>query len=238
MLSKPSLEPSAGSSAETSTSSASRSRIALAYSVRFRRCSAGVSRPPWGQPRGRAALPARRRTHRAPRAGRGAPLGGIMPVLTLRTTFSQRSRPRRPSRLQRIQHQPASLRALVVAGDAVLLQQRRFGVAGCRAGGAGVAVRPRGAHPRRCCASAAGAALRTTTASTRRCRPADRKNFMLRCVTGARRGSRQQLFDQRDRAGLRLGGMRGEEHALRPRHRRAPFLVLHVQLRALLDRGT
>ena len=39
MLSKPSLESSAGSSVEASISSASRSRMALAYSVRFRRCS-------------------------------------------------------------------------------------------------------------------------------------------------------------------------------------------------------
>ena len=61
MLSKPSLESSAGSSACTSTSSASRSRIALAYSVRFRRCSAGVSE---------AGVPAdSRRSSRASSAG-------------------------------------------------------------------------------------------------------------------------------------------------------------------------
>ena len=42
MLSKPAAESSGGSSALTSTSSASRSRMALAYSARFRRCSAGA----------------------------------------------------------------------------------------------------------------------------------------------------------------------------------------------------
>ena len=40
-----------------------------------------------------------------------------------------------------------------------------------------------------------------------------------------------KLFEQRDRARLRTRGMRGEEHAFRPRQRRAAFLVLHVELR-------
>ena len=89
MLSKPSLEPSAGSSVVTSTSSASRSRIALAYSVRFSRCSAGVARLAPGTAARSSALRAARRSRRATaRSGAAAPLGGIMPVLILRTTFS------------------------------------------------------------------------------------------------------------------------------------------------------
>ena len=42
MLSNPSLESSEGRSVETSTLRASRSRIALAYSARFRRCNPTV----------------------------------------------------------------------------------------------------------------------------------------------------------------------------------------------------
>ena len=57
MLSKPKLESSGGSSAATSpTSSASRSRIALAYSARFSRC--GARRPGFGM-RGGGAIECR-----------------------------------------------------------------------------------------------------------------------------------------------------------------------------------
>ena len=35
--------------------------------------------------------------------------------------------------------------------------------------------------------------------------------------------------------GFGLRGMGGEEHAFRPRQRRAPLVVLHVELRALLN---
>ena len=44
MLSKPKLESSAGKSEVTSTSTASRSRMALAYSLRFRRWRPGELR--------------------------------------------------------------------------------------------------------------------------------------------------------------------------------------------------
>ena len=93
MLSNPSLEPSAGSSGVTSTSRSSKSRMAFVYSVRFRRCSAGVSRLALGSATAsrRPSIDAANASSRS-REGRGDPLGGIIPVFTLRTAFSQRSR--------------------------------------------------------------------------------------------------------------------------------------------------
>ena len=90
MLSKPSLESSPGSSAAASIGRSSRSRTALPYSARFRRCSAGA--PGFGAAAAArsiaSSIVAAKRSSVA-RSGRGAPLGGIMPVRTLRTTFSQ-----------------------------------------------------------------------------------------------------------------------------------------------------
>ena len=89
MLSKPSLESSPGRRAAASTGSASRSRTALAYSVRFSRCSAGA--PGLGAAaaaRSIVASTVAASPSSVARSGRGALAGGIMPVRTLRTTFS------------------------------------------------------------------------------------------------------------------------------------------------------
>jgi hypothetical protein len=81
-----------GSSALTSTSSARRSRMALLYSARFRRWSAGA---PGSNRRAADASSAASRAVvnvcRAAGAGFGAPSGGMDPVRSLRTTFSHTS---------------------------------------------------------------------------------------------------------------------------------------------------
>ena len=69
------------------------------------------------------------------RSGRGMPPGGIMPARTLRTTFSQVSASGpgcARSSLSSIR--PAVLSLLVMAGDAVLIEQRLFGRLGLRTG--------------------------------------------------------------------------------------------------------
>ena len=120
MLSNPAEESSGGSSALTSTSSASRSRMAFAYSARFRRCSAGA--PGIEPPRRRAierGFERRGNVSRAAAGGFGAFSGGIMPVRSLRTTFSQTSAWPSTAWAQRVERQAAGLRARVVTGDAV-----------------------------------------------------------------------------------------------------------------------
>ena len=90
MFSKPSSSSSGGSSASGSTSSPSRSRTALLYSTRLRRCT--VVRPGFG-----SAAAARSSSSSSQPAtvsyvaasGRGRPAGGIMPLRSLATTFSQ-----------------------------------------------------------------------------------------------------------------------------------------------------
>ena len=87
MLSNPLVESSDGRNLVASTSSASRSRMALAYSTRFRRCRPGGGR--WvtavrsssssNQPTSPSSVVG---------SGRGIPDGGIMPARSFRTTFS------------------------------------------------------------------------------------------------------------------------------------------------------
>ena len=90
MLSRPWSDSSGGSSVSGSISSASRSRMALPYSNRFRRWSAG--RPGFGCA---AASPSSSVSSQATNAsiacssGRLRPGGGIAPLRSLRTTFSQ-----------------------------------------------------------------------------------------------------------------------------------------------------
>ncbi len=89
MLSKPNCAPSLGSSSLTLTSSASRSRIALPYSVRFRRCTTkrpGVLLPAhaWSSELVSHALNA---TYSGS-AGCRVPGGGIARTDSLRTTRS------------------------------------------------------------------------------------------------------------------------------------------------------
>ena len=90
MLSKPSLESSAGSRVVGSISRANRSRIELAYSVRFRRCRPVV--PGFGLAAAALSKPASNcaaKASRVARSGLGIPLGGIIPERIFRTTFSQ-----------------------------------------------------------------------------------------------------------------------------------------------------
>ena len=94
MLSNPLLSSSAGSSPAASTSSARRSRIAFAYSVRFRRCMR--VRPGRGFISAARSSDVSRNVARAPSvaaSGRAAPTGGIMPARTFRMAFSQVSGP-------------------------------------------------------------------------------------------------------------------------------------------------
>src|SRR5688572_20217457 len=89
ILSKPLLSSSGGSSAVASISSASRSRMALAYSARLRRCSA--VRPGCGlTAAARSIVVSRCATNASSVAasGRGIPAGGIIPARTFRITFS------------------------------------------------------------------------------------------------------------------------------------------------------
>ena len=93
--------------------------------------------------------------------------------------------------VQRVERQAADLRALVVAGDAVLLEERGFsgtGAAWLHRGGCCAAE----AEPRctsvRSTSAADGAALRTITASSTMKRTlADRENVMRVFVTVALR---------------------------------------------------
>ena len=71
---------------------ASRSRIALVYSVRFKRRMTG--RPAYGDFWAAASRSAIRPTVNASRValpGRGIPAGGISPAVSFRATFSHRS---------------------------------------------------------------------------------------------------------------------------------------------------
>jgi hypothetical protein len=89
-LSKPSLESSPGSSTVASIGRSSRSRTALPYSVRLRRWRDGA--PGLGAANAARSIvfsTVAANASSVVRSGRGAPLGGIMPVRTLRTTFSQ-----------------------------------------------------------------------------------------------------------------------------------------------------
>src|SRR5215467_7180432 len=92
ILSNPAAIPSGGSSSFTGNSIASRSRIALAYSRRFRRRITG--RPAYGAARLAASrsltIPAAKVFSDAA-SGAGIPGGGISPAFSLRITFSQRS---------------------------------------------------------------------------------------------------------------------------------------------------
>ena len=122
MLSKPYAESSGGSSEATSTSSASRSRIALAYSARFKRCSSG--RPGLGcatAARSSSCSSQRRSTRRRrPRRAAARPAAAsCRPAACARP--SPRPPPgRRRARGRSFERDARRLEALVVARDAVL----------------------------------------------------------------------------------------------------------------------
>ena len=88
-LSKPWLMVSGGSSAETSTSTSSRSFTARAYSARLSRWKG--RQPGFGLTAANSSSRASRactRPSSAPSGGRFAPAGGIIPARSLRTIFS------------------------------------------------------------------------------------------------------------------------------------------------------
>ena len=116
MLSKPSLASSFGSSARTSTSSASRSSIAFAYSVRFKRCSATA--------------------RDSARRGRGVERG-------LERMRRGRRSPRCRAAAARRRHQPAAQLADDLLPDLGVRTDRRADRA-CRARGPPTARRSRG----------------------------------------------------------------------------------------------
>src|SRR5665213_1882380 len=90
ILSNPNSAPSVGSRSDTSRSTASRSRIAFAYSARFKRCTTkrpGVTRPAHARSSDPASQPVKP-TYSAS-LGRGMPGGGIARTLNFRRTLSQ-----------------------------------------------------------------------------------------------------------------------------------------------------
>ena len=127
LLSNPYAALSPGSSAAESISSASRSRIALRYSMRLRRCSVG--RPGLGcsaAARSRPASSDAATLSATGLSGRGRPAGGIAPVRSLRTTFSQASACSLTcAGSSTSSARPAGLHTLVVAADAVLCRTPR-----------------------------------------------------------------------------------------------------------------
>jgi hypothetical protein len=91
MLSKPPTDASGGSApAIALASNANTSRIAFAYSVRFKRARGFV--PGFGaraQPASSSLSSQRAIASSSARSGRGSPNGGIRPVRSLRTAASQ-----------------------------------------------------------------------------------------------------------------------------------------------------
>ena len=128
MLSKPRVESSDGRYLVGSISSASRSRIAFAYSVRFRRCRPGGGRCVDGVLVQLAFEPRRPSIQRWSRLGRGIPEGGIMPGAKLPDhqlpLFGMIGHVRR---VQLVQLQTGRLQLLVMAGYAILIQEGALG---------------------------------------------------------------------------------------------------------------
>ena len=126
MLSKPPLESSPGNSVVASTVTSSRSRTAFAYSARFKRCSAGA--PGFGAARAAASSDcSSQRTNASTlaSAGRGSPGGGIKCPRSLRIAVSQTSASAcRLGRLSAIEREVAGELGVVVATDAVAVEQR------------------------------------------------------------------------------------------------------------------
>ncbi len=124
MLSKPRVESSAGRNFVASTSSASRSRIALVYSVRLRRCRPGAGRCGVAARSSVALHPADQRLHRrrigtavvGRRHQTGAKLADdFLADLRMRAEVGE---------VHLIEQQVRGLQPRVVAGDAVLIDDR------------------------------------------------------------------------------------------------------------------
>ena len=121
MLSKPAAESSGGSSA--ADVDVERQQIAdgvgvlgAVQAMQRRRARIRLR----AAARSSCASSAAVKASRAAGAGFGAPSGGIMPVRSLRTTFSHASAwPSTCVEVQRVERETAGLRALVVTGDAV-----------------------------------------------------------------------------------------------------------------------
>ena len=125
MLSKPLLSSSAGSRADTSTFSPSKSRIALAYSVRFSRCSAerpgsgcaaaAWSSEVWSQRDQILDLGLFRPGHALRRHHAATQLADhLLPDLGVLADMVD---------VRLVEHQPADFGFFVVAGDAILIYQ-------------------------------------------------------------------------------------------------------------------
>ena len=106
-----------------STSSPSTSRIAFVYSVRLRRCRPGGVRlvtASWSSSFSIKVI----MDSNTGASGRGMPVGGIIPARSLRTTFSPISgMVVHVGDVELIEHQTAGFQALIVARDAVLVEQ-------------------------------------------------------------------------------------------------------------------
>ena len=261
MLSKPSLESSPGSSAAASTGRSSRSRTALAYSVRLRRWSAGA---PGSGLRAAAAssacLQCRRQSDRACRRPAGArrPAASCRPAACERlfprspaarrraTSGSSSSRP--PARTRRCgsvtqyrsssafwpaasRQSPADPRAPVEWTEP---QCRR--VAGSTASSDAAIGLPARAHVLRLTRGLSTLAHRATVNTE-----PQHANHSASCVASVVDGEaarlllRRQFFEQRHRRGLAFGADGGEEDALGPSHRRPALAILDVQACAVLD---
>ena len=93
MLSKPKLASSAGRKSSASISTASRSRMALVYSVRFSRWKVAVRPGSRVSAQALSSSPSSqvRNASSSSAGGRGRPAGGMTPPRSLRTTLSHRS---------------------------------------------------------------------------------------------------------------------------------------------------
>ena len=161
MLSKPKLESSAGRKSTASISTASRSRMALRYSVRFSRWKVAVRPGLRVTAQERSSSPSShvRNASTSAAAGRGRAAGGMTPPRSLRDHLLPRVRmPADVREIEGVEGEPdgtelpderrrraapAVHRVLVVAGDAVTVEQRAVGgaigrrrdVRDCRLGG-------------------------------------------------------------------------------------------------------
>ena len=120
MLSKPKLESSAGRKSSASSSTASRSRTALRYSVRFRRWN--VADRPGSRVAAQLASSSpssqSRKPSRAAASGRGRPAGGITPPRSLRTTRSHSAAWPPTSARSRVSRVSPTARSCPTSGDA------------------------------------------------------------------------------------------------------------------------
>ena len=118
MLSKPSLESSAGRSVDASTSRASKiaNDVGVLGAIQAMQAGASWVRIAAAAARSSALRCSLAKASSAARSGRGIPLGGIIPARTLRTTFSHASGLIAGDvEIQSVEHQPSGLTLFVMA---------------------------------------------------------------------------------------------------------------------------